>query len=65
MNKDTLSNMEPPKPQTFNHPYSPYDIQVRFMQSLYECLEEGKVAIFESPTGSAPRIQIIELSCAD
>ncbi|KAL4767430.1 helicase C-terminal domain-containing protein [Aspergillus nidulans var. acristatus] len=51
MNKGTLSNMEPSKPQTFNHPYSPYDIQVRFMQSLYECLEEGKVAIFESPTG--------------
>ncbi|CBF82692.1 DNA helicase [Aspergillus nidulans FGSC A4] len=65
MNKDTLSSMEPSKPQTFNHPYTPYDIQVRFMQSLYECLEEGKVAIFESPTGSGPRLQIIELSCTD
>ncbi|KAL4734029.1 helicase C-terminal domain-containing protein [Aspergillus similis] len=26
----------------FNHPYSPYDVQIRFMQSLYECLERGK-----------------------
>ncbi|KAL4907620.1 hypothetical protein BDW74DRAFT_166311 [Aspergillus multicolor] len=43
--------METPKAQEFNHPYSPYDIQVNFMQSLYDCLEESKIAIFESPTG--------------
>ncbi|KAL4805264.1 helicase C-terminal domain-containing protein [Aspergillus unguis] len=35
----------------FHHPYSPYDIQLQFMQALYECLEDGKVGIFESPTG--------------
>ncbi|XHG09198.1 ATP-dependent DNA helicase chl1 [Aspergillus wentii] len=35
----------------FHHPYSPYDIQLQFMQALYTCLEEGKVAVFESPTG--------------
>ncbi|KAL4924664.1 DNA helicase [Aspergillus undulatus] len=34
----------------FNHPYTPYDIQLQFMQSLYASLEQGKVAIFESPT---------------
>ncbi|KAH2187438.1 ATP-dependent DNA helicase chl1 [Aspergillus fumigatus] len=37
--------------QNFNHPYSPYDIQLQFMRALYTCLEEGKVAVFESPTG--------------
>ncbi|KAL6233505.1 hypothetical protein BDW75DRAFT_215020 [Aspergillus navahoensis] len=45
--------------QAFNHPYSPYDIQVQFMQSLYECLEEGKVAIFESPTGTGKSLSLI------
>ncbi|RAH48401.1 DNA helicase [Aspergillus brunneoviolaceus CBS 621.78] len=34
----------------FHHPYSPYNIQIQFMRALYTCLEDGKVAIFESPT---------------
>ncbi|KAI2090567.1 ATP-dependent DNA helicase chl1 [Ophidiomyces ophidiicola] len=37
---------------TFNHPYSPYDIQLQFMRALYACIEERKVGIFESPTGT-------------
>ncbi|EON69697.1 hypothetical protein W97_08957 [Coniosporium apollinis CBS 100218] len=36
----------------FHHPYQPYDIQKRFMSALYDCIEEGKVGIFESPTGT-------------
>ena len=39
----------------FHHPYSPYDIQLQFMQALYGCLEEGKIAVFESPTGKPAR----------
>ncbi|GLA49720.1 ATP-dependent DNA helicase chl1 [Aspergillus niger] len=35
----------------FHHPYSPYDIQLQLMRALYSCLEQGKVAVFESPTG--------------
>lgn len=35
----------------FHHPYSPYEIQLQFMRALYASLEEGKVAVFESPTG--------------
>ncbi|RAL06325.1 ATP-dependent DNA helicase-like protein [Aspergillus ibericus CBS 121593] len=35
----------------FHHPYSPYDIQIQLMRALYTCIEQGKVAIFESPTG--------------
>ncbi|KAK5125880.1 ATP-dependent DNA helicase chl1, partial [Cryomyces antarcticus] len=34
----------------FHHPYQPYEIQKQFMSALYECIEEGKVGIFESPT---------------
>lgn len=35
----------------FHHPYTPYDIQLQFMQALYTCLEDSKIAVFESPTG--------------
>ncbi|KAI9040495.1 DNA helicase [Aspergillus affinis] len=42
----------PPENSNFNHPYSPYDIQLQFMRALYTSLEEGKVAVFESPTGT-------------
>jgi hypothetical protein len=37
--------------QKFYHPYSPYEIQLQFMKALYECIESGKIGIFESPTG--------------
>jgi chromosome transmission fidelity protein 1 len=37
--------------EDFHHPYSPYDIQLQFMRALYTCIEKGKVAVFESPTG--------------
>lgn len=42
----------------FHHPYSPYDIQLNFMRSLYTCIEEGKVGIFESPTGKSHGIYL-------
>ncbi|THC95458.1 hypothetical protein EYZ11_005052 [Aspergillus tanneri] len=45
------------RPEDFNHPYSPYDIQLEFMRALYNCLEERKVAIFESPTGTRNTFQ--------
>jgi len=35
----------------FYHPYEPYDIQLEFMRTLYECIDQGKIGIFESPTG--------------
>ncbi|KAJ5335421.1 hypothetical protein N7452_007824 [Penicillium brevicompactum] len=38
--------------QNFHHPYTPYDIQLQFMRALYTCLEESKIAVFESPTVS-------------
>ncbi|GME39212.1 atp-dependent rna helicase chl1 [Neofusicoccum parvum] len=37
--------------RNFHHPYEPYDIQRHFMSALYECIEDSKVGIFESPTG--------------
>ena len=37
----------------FHHPYQPYDIQVNFMNALYNRIEHGQVGIFESPTGTS------------
>ncbi|OJJ43354.1 hypothetical protein ASPZODRAFT_74418 [Penicilliopsis zonata CBS 506.65] len=45
--------------ETFHHPYSPYETQLQFMRALYTCLEEGKVAVFESPTGTGKSLSLI------
>eukprot|EP00061_Rhincodon_typus_P011181 g36016.t1 len=36
----------------FLFPFKPYSIQEEFMSALYDVLEEGKIGIFESPTGT-------------
>ncbi|CAG8502015.1 15492_t:CDS:10 [Rhizophagus irregularis] len=43
----------------YNFPFQPYNIQVEFMKSLYQVIEEGKVGIFESPTGTGKSLSII------
>ncbi|KAF2640024.1 ATP-dependent RNA helicase-like protein chl1 [Massarina eburnea CBS 473.64] len=43
----------------FHHPYEPYDIQARFMEAVYQCLEHGHVGIFESPTGTGKSLSLI------
>lgn len=40
----------------FPFPYQPYNIQLQFMQALYSALDQGKVGIFESPTGTVCEI---------
>uniref|UniRef100_A0A8D3CF52 DEAD/H (Asp-Glu-Ala-Asp/His) box helicase 11 n=1 Tax=Scophthalmus maximus TaxID=52904 RepID=A0A8D3CF52_SCOMX len=44
---------------TFPFPYQPYDIQEQFMQALYRALDQGKVGIFESPTGTGKSLSLI------
>lgn len=39
-------------PEEFPFPFKPYSIQLDFMKHLYKTLEEGKLGIFESPTGT-------------
>ncbi len=38
----------------FHHPYVPYDVQLEFMKSVYDVLEQGngQIGILESPTGT-------------
>ncbi len=43
----------------FHHPYEPYNIQKEFMNAVYDCLEDGKVGIFESPTGTGKSLSLI------
>ena len=43
----------------FHHPYVPYEIQKQFMGAVYRCLEDGKVGIFESPTGTGKSLSLI------
>ncbi|XP_049928608.1 ATP-dependent DNA helicase DDX11 [Epinephelus moara] len=43
----------------FPFPYQPYHIQEQFMQALYTALDQGKVGIFESPTGTGKSLSLI------
>jgi len=43
---------ETEKSHDFHHPYTPYAIQETFMETVYQVLEEGKIGILESPTGT-------------
>ncbi|XP_042559674.1 ATP-dependent DNA helicase DDX11 isoform X2 [Clupea harengus] len=43
----------------FPFPFQPYPIQEQFMEALYATLEQGKVGIFESPTGTGKSLSLI------
>ncbi|KAH0073180.1 ATP-dependent RNA helicase CHL1, partial [Aureobasidium melanogenum] len=49
--------------EKFHHPYEPYDIQLQFMRTLYNCIEQGKIGIFESPTGTRLEGKSLSLAC--
>lgn len=45
----------------FHHPYTPYKIQEKFMETVYAVLEagNGQVGILESPTGTGKSLSLI------
>ncbi|KAG2460304.1 DDX11 helicase, partial [Polypterus senegalus] len=45
------------EPRSFPFPYQPYSIQEQFMEALYNVLDQGKVGIFESPTGTEEELK--------
>jgi hypothetical protein len=40
-------------------PFDPYDIQLAFMSSMYDCIEKRQFGLFESPTGTGKTLSII------
>ncbi|WBW72840.1 ATP-dependent DNA helicase Chl1 [Schizosaccharomyces osmophilus] len=43
----------------FHHPYKPYSIQLEFMRALYNAIENKKIGIFESPTGTGKSLSLL------
>jgi hypothetical protein len=39
-------------PEDFSFPFEPYGIQKDFMKALFTAMEQRKLGIFESPTGT-------------
>lgn len=52
MSANFLENETLKPPETFNFPFEPYPIQHNFMKQLYSAIENNKLGIFESPTGT-------------
>lgn len=46
-------------PDDFTFPFPPYGIQLDFMKNLYNTIEDEKIGIFESPTGTGKSLSII------
>lgn len=45
--------------KNFHHPFQPYPIQQVFMAAVAECIDHGKIGIFESPTGTGKSLSLI------
>ncbi|RUS17736.1 helicase C-terminal domain-containing protein [Endogone sp. FLAS-F59071] len=61
---DSSALEEPPLPtptdmKDFQFPYNPYPIQQDFMSHLYETIEQRKIGVFESPTGTGKSLSLI------
>lgn len=46
-------------PETFPFPFPPYTIQNQFMCALYSVIENRKIGIFESPTGTGKTLSLM------
>ncbi|KAI0366702.1 DNA repair helicase [Pilatotrama ljubarskyi] len=55
-----MSELRLPTPEAFSaFPFKPYDIQLELMRHVYTCIEHGKVAITESPTGTGKTLSLL------
>lgn len=51
-----------PTPDQFDFPYVPYQIQEQFMRALFSVIENKKIGIFESPTGTGKTLTLMSSS---
>lgn len=54
-----MIKQEGSSPFSWGLPFQPYDIQEDFMNSLYKALDEGGVALFQSPTGTGKSMSLL------
>ncbi|XP_044256116.1 regulator of telomere elongation helicase 1 homolog [Tribolium madens] len=47
-----------------NFPYTPYDIQVNYMEKVLECLQDRQNGVLESPTGTGKTLSLLCASLA-
>lgn len=47
-------------PEEFPFPFEPYSIQKEFMKQLYTAIENRKLGIFESPTGTVSMFSLLK-----
>ncbi|VDP28910.1 unnamed protein product [Soboliphyme baturini] len=52
--KNTIKVLE-----DFGFSFRPYEIQQCFMQEMYKVLENGRIGIFESPTGTGKSLSLL------
>lgn len=45
--------------RNYLHPFTPYQIQIDLMDAIYDVLENYKIGIFESPTGTGKTLSLI------
>ncbi|KAK9459158.1 helicase C-terminal domain-containing protein [Lipomyces oligophaga] len=55
----TIQPSQPDSKRDFRFPYAAYDIQNDFMNAVWDTIEEGKIGIFESPTGTGKSLSLI------
>ncbi|CUM57016.1 unnamed protein product [Debaryomyces fabryi] len=46
-------------PRKYNHPFEPYDIQIQLMDAIYDAIDNYKIGLFESPTGTGKTLSLI------
>ncbi|KAK9712077.1 ATP-dependent DNA helicase chl1 [Basidiobolus ranarum] len=49
----------PDNASSYRFPFEPYPIQLEFMKNLFKTIEEQKIGIFESPTGTGKSLSLI------
>jgi chromosome transmission fidelity protein 1 len=59
--RDVIIEQKLVPPSSFLFPFTPYENQHDFMTTLYSALEDKKIGIFESPTGTVNFVYILQL----